>query len=138
MARQRKPLKRTSQLAELIEVTVGRRERKHPATRCFQAIRIWINDELTDLAAGLAVAIEQLRPGGRLVAISFHSLEDRLVKRTLQEAARPGQVRRNIPEHPDMKPTLRLIGKLVRPSESEISANPRARSAVMRIAEKLD
>ncbi len=137
MARQRKPLERTSQLAALIEATVGRRERKHPATRCFQAIRIWINEELADLASGLEAAIEQLRPGGRLVAISFHSLEDRLVKRTLKEAARPGQVRRNIPEHPDLRPTLRLIGKLVRPSESEISANPRARSAVMRVAEKL-
>lgn len=138
MARQREPLRRTSQLAGLIEKTIGRRERKHPATRCFQAIRIWINNELADLAEGLAVAIEQLRPGGRLVAISFHSLEDRLVKRTLQEAVRPGQVRRNIPEHPGTRPRLRLIGKPVRPSDSEISANPRARSAVMRVAEKLD
>jgi len=138
MARRREPLRRTSQLAGLIEKTIGRRERKHPATRCFQAIRIWINNELADLALGLEAAIEQLRPGGRLVAISFHSLEDRLVKRTLQEAARPGQVRRNIPEHPDAKPRLRLVGKPIRPSESEISANPRARSAVMRVAEKLD
>ena len=93
---------------------------------------------LADLALGLEAAIRQLRPGGRLVAISFHSLEDRLVKRTFKEAVRPGQVRRNIPEHPDMKPRLRLIGKPVRPSPSEISANPRARSAVMRVAEKLD
>jgi 16S rRNA (cytosine1402-N4)-methyltransferase len=138
MARKREPLRRTLQLAGLIEAAVGRRERKHPATRCFQAIRIWINNELADLALGLEAAIEQLRPGGRLVAISFHSLEDRLVKRTFKEAARPGQVRRNIPEHPDLKPRLRLIGKPVRPSESEISANPRARSAVMRVAEKLD
>jgi 16S rRNA (cytosine1402-N4)-methyltransferase len=137
MERQREPLVRTSQLAALIEAAIGRRERKHPATRCFQAIRIWINNELADLAKGLEAAIEQLRPEGRLVAISFHSLEDRLVKRTLREAARPGQVRRNLPEHPDLKPVLRLIGKPVRPSESEISANPRARSAVMRVAEKL-
>ena len=137
MERQREPLVRTSQLAALIEAAIGRRERKHPATRCFQAIRIWINNELADLAKGLEAAIEQLRPEGRLVAISFHSLEDRLVKRTLREAARPGQVRRNLPEHPDLKPLLRLIGKPVRPSESEISANPRARSAVMRVAEKL-
>jgi len=137
MARQREPLKRTSQLAALIEAAVGRRERKHPATRCFQAIRIWINKELADLALGLEAAIEQLRPGGRLVAISFHSLEDRLVKRTFQEAARPGQVRRNLPELPGQRPRLRLIGKPVRPSDAEVSANPRARSAVMRVAEKV-
>lgn len=130
-------LERTSQLAELIERTIGRSERKHPATRCFQAIRIYINNELADLAIGLAGAIRQLRPGGRLVAISFHSLEDRLVKRTLREAARPGQVRRNLPENPASAPSLKLIGKAIRPSESEISANPRARSAVMRVAEKL-
>lgn len=137
MARERQPLTRTSQLAELVEHTIGRRERKHPATRCFQAIRIQINNELADLARGLGSSIEQLRPGGRLVAISFHSLEDRLVKRTLREAARPGQVRRNIPEDPGWKPRLKLIGKAVRPSEHEISVNPRARSAVMRVAEKL-
>ena len=138
MERQRQQLKCTSQLARLIEESIGRRERKHPATRCFQAIRIYINNELADLARGLEAALEQLRPGGRLVAISFHSLEDRLVKRTFREAVRPGQVRRNIPEHPDMAPRLCLIGKPIRPSEPEISANPRARSAVMRVAEKLD
>ena len=138
MARQREQLHRTSQLAELIEKTIGKRERKHPATRCFQAIRIYINNELADLAEGLEASIKQLRPGGRLVAISFHSLEDRLVKRTMREAARPGQVRRNIPEHPDWKPRLKLIGKAVQSSEQEISVNPRARSAVMRVAEKLD
>jgi len=138
MARERQSMTRTSQLAELIEKTVGRRERKHPATRCFQAIRIHINNELADLARGLGSSIEQLRPGGRLVAISFHSLEDRLVKRTIREAARPGQVRRNIPEDPGWKPRLRPVGKAVRPSEHETSVNPRARSAVMRVAEKLD
>lgn len=138
MAREREPLSRTSQLAELIEKTIGRRERKHPATRCFQAIRIHINNELGDLAAGLASSIKQLRPGGRLVAISFHSLEDRLVKRTFREAVRPGQVRRNIPDDPGWKARLKLVGKAVHPSEAEVSANPRARSAVMRVAEKLD
>jgi 16S rRNA (cytosine1402-N4)-methyltransferase len=138
MARQREQLYRTSQLAQLIENTVGRQERKHPATRCFQAIRIYINNELADLVSGLEASIKQLRPGGRLVAISFHSLEDRLVKRTFREAVRPGKVLRNIPEHPDWKPVLKLIGKVVRPSEHEISVNPRARSAVMRVAEKLD
>ncbi|HMB61194.1 MAG TPA: 16S rRNA (cytosine(1402)-N(4))-methyltransferase RsmH [Xanthomonadales bacterium] len=138
MARQQRRLETTGQLAQLIEDTIGRREhKKHPATRCFQAIRIKINNELADLALGLEAAIKGLRPGGRLVVISFHSLEDRLVKRTMREAARPGKVRRNIPEHPDIKPSLRLIGKAVKASPEELSVNPRARSAVMRIAEKI-
>jgi len=138
MARQQQRLETTGQLARLIENTIGRRERKkHPATRCFQAIRIFINDELAHLAQGLEEGIKGLRPGGRLVVTSFHSLEDRLVKRTLREAVRPGQVRRNIPEHPDLKPVMKQIGKLIRSSANELSANPRARSAVMRIAEKL-
>ena len=137
-ARQQRRLETTGQLARLIEDTIGRREKnKHPATRCFQAIRIFINNELADLAIGLDAAVRGLRLGGRLVVISFHSLEDRLVKRTLKEAARPGRVRRNIPEHPDMKPTVRLIGKAVKASESELSVNRRSRSAVMRIAEKI-
>jgi 16S rRNA (cytosine1402-N4)-methyltransferase len=136
-ARQQQRLETTTQLAELIENTIGKREKKHPATRCFQAIRIVVNNEMGDLAKGLDEAINQLRPGGRLVAISFHSLEDRLVKRTFREAVRPGQVRRNIPDHPDWSPRLKLIGKAIRPSEHEISANPRARSAIMRVAEKV-
>lgn len=135
-ARQQQRFETTVQLAQLIETTIGRKEKKHPATRCFQAIRIAVNNEMGDLASGLEAAIRQLRPGGRLVAISFHSLEDRLVKRTMREAARPGKVRRNIPEHPDWAPTLKIIGKAVKPSEEEISANPRARSAIMRVAEK--
>ena len=137
-ARQQQCLETTTQLADLIETTIGRREKKHPATRCFQAIRIVVNNEMGDLALGLEAAIRQLRPGGRLVAISFHSLEDRLVKRTFREAVRPGKVRRNIPDHPDWSPRLKLVGKAIRPSEQEISANPRARSAIMRVAEKLD
>ncbi len=136
-ARQQQRLETTTELAALIENTIGNRERKHPATRCFQAIRIAVNNEMGDLALGLEQAIKQLRPGGRLVAISFHSLEDRLVKRTFREAVRPGKVRRNIPEHPDWKPSLKLIGKAIRPSEHEVSVNPRARSATMRVAEKL-
>jgi 16S rRNA (cytosine1402-N4)-methyltransferase len=136
-ARQQRRLETTTQLAALIEDTIGNREKKHPATRCFQAIRIAVNNEMGDLAVGLEQAIKQLRPGGRLVAISFHSLEDRLVKRTFREAVRPGKVRRNIPAHPDWKPSLKLIGKPIRPSEQEVSANPRSRSAIMRVAEKL-
>ena len=138
MARQQQRLETTGQLARLIENTIGRREQnKHPATRCFQAIRIYINDELAQLAKGLEVAIGLLRPGGRLAVISFHSLEDRLVKRTIREAARPGRVRRNIPQHPDHKPVLKPLSNAVKPSADELSANPRARSAVLRIAEKL-
>jgi len=138
MARQKQRLETTGQLARLIENTIGRREKKkHPATRCFQAIRIFINDELANLAKGLDTAIRLLRPGGRLVVISFHSLEDRLVKRTIREAVRPGQVRKNIPQHPDNAPLMKLVGKAVKASETELSVNPRARSAVMRVAEKL-
>ena len=138
MTRQKQRLETTGQLARLIENTIGRREKnKHPATRCFQAIRIYINDELTQLERGLDRGIDLLRPGGRLAVISFHSLEDRLVKRTFREAARPGRVRRNIPEHPDARPRLRLVGNAIKPSTTELSVNPRARSAVMRIAEKL-
>jgi 16S rRNA (cytosine1402-N4)-methyltransferase len=135
-ARQQQRLETTTQLAELIEDTIGRKEKKHPATRCFQAIRIVVNDELGDLARGLDAAIRQLRPGGRLVVISFHSLEDRLVKRTFREAVRPGKIRRNIPDDPGWSQRLKLVGKAIHPSEHEISANPRARSAVMRVAEK--
>jgi 16S rRNA (cytosine1402-N4)-methyltransferase len=135
--RQKQCLETTTQLAELIESTIGKREKKHPATRCFQAIRIAVNNELGDLSSGLEASIGQLRPGGRLVAISFHSLEDRLVKRTFREAVRPGKVRRNIPAPPDWSPRLKLIGKAIRASEQEISANPRARSAIMRVAEKV-
>jgi 16S rRNA (cytosine1402-N4)-methyltransferase len=138
MSRRKQRLETTGQLARLIENTIGRREKnKHPATRCFQAIRIFINDELANLEKGLDSAIRLLRPGGRLVVISFHSLEDRLVKRTIREAVRPGKVRKNIPQHPDLKPVLKPVGKAIKASDAELSVNPRARSAVMRIAEKL-
>mgnify|MGYP001814432030 CR=1 FL=1 len=138
LARQKQRLETTGQLARLIEDTIGRREKnKHPATRCFQAIRIFIKDEMAQLAQGLEKAIKLLRPGGRLVVISFHSLEDRLVKRTIRDAARPGQVRKNIPQHPDHKPLLKPIGRAIKASETELSVNPRARSAVMRVAERL-
>ena len=136
-ARQQQCMETTTQLAQLIEATIGKKEKKHPATRCFQAIRIAVNNELGDLASGLESSIRQLRQGGRLVVISFHSLEDRLVKRTFKEAVRPGRVLRNVPDHPDWKPQLKLIGKAIRASEQETSANPRARSAILRVAEKL-
>lgn len=136
MARRRQPITRTMQLAELVVELIGRREKhKHPATRTFQAIRIKINNELAHVADGLKAAIDCLRPGGRLVVISFHSLEDRLVKRTFREAARPGQVPRRLPAAPVPPPRARLIGGAHKASDSEIEHNPRARSAVMRVLE---
>ncbi len=138
MARQQQRLETTGQLARLIEQTIGRRERnKHPATRCFQAIRIFINDELAHLARGLEAGIEGLCPGGRLVVISFHSLEDRLVKRTIREAVRPGQLRTNPTPHPSDLSSGIHVGCVFVASSQELSVNPRARSAVMRVAEKL-
>ena len=92
---------------------------------------------LDDLQEFLSLALGMLRVGGRLVVNSFHSLEDRLVKRTFREAVRPGKVLRNVPEHPDWPPRLKLIGKAIKASEQETSANPRARSAIMRVAEKI-
>ncbi len=123
--RQETPLTTTAQLAALIAAVPGPRSRSiHPATRSFQAIRIHINRELEVLHAGLEQAVDVLAPGGRLVVISFHSLEDRIVKRTLRDWARCET------------PTVRLCGKQF-PSDEERAVNPRARSAVLRIAEKL-
>lgn len=137
-SRRLQPLQTTRQLAGLIESVLGnQKDKKHPATKTFQAIRIFINDELAELATGLKSAIRHLRPDGRLVVISFHSLEDRLVKRTLREAARPGPVLRKMPMADARPPVLKLIGKAQKPSESEIRHNPRSRSAVLRVAEYL-
>ncbi len=137
-SRRQQPLQTTRQLAGLIESVLGnRKDKKHPATKSFQAIRIFINNELAELATGLKSAIRHLRPDGRLVVISFHSLEDRLVKRTLREAARPGPVLRKMPMAQVRPPVLRLIGKAQKPSNSEIHSNPRSRSAVLRVAEYL-
>ena len=137
-SRRQKPLQTTRQLAGLIKSVLGRRKNeKHPATKSFQAIRIYINNELAELAAGLKSALQHLRPDGRLVVISFHSLEDRLVKRSLREAARPGPVLRKLPMAVVRQPLLKLIGKAQKPSNSEILSNPRSRSAVLRVAEYL-
>ena len=109
---------------------------KDPATRTFQAIRIFVNQELADLETGLKAAFDRLEQGGRLVVISFHSLEDRLVKRCFARAARPPQASRRLPVLEEFTPRLKLVGGLIQADEAEIAGNPRARSARMRVAER--
>jgi 16S rRNA (cytosine1402-N4)-methyltransferase len=135
-ARDAAPLTTTRQLADLVAKTIGHRERhKHPATRTFQALRIHINEELGELENGLDAAAKRLKPGGRLAVISFHSLEDRLVKRFIRGEDAP-RVRRGLPQ-PEAPPSaLIAIGKAVFASDAELARNPRARSAVLRIAER--
>lgn len=137
--RSENPLKTTQQLARLVSETVPTREKdKHPATRTFQAIRIFINHELDELRIALAQTIGVLGVGGRLLVISFHSLEDRLVKRFMRNESRGDSYPLEIPvTHDLIRPRLKIIGKAVYPSSREISENPRARSAVMRIAERV-
>lgn len=133
------PLVTTRDLAKLIESVIPTREiGKHPATRSFQAIRIAVNRELEDLETGLVQALEVLKPGGRLAVISFHSLEDRIVKRFFRDQERgwsQGQAPHPMAPLPESK--LKRVGKAVMPSAIEIKKNPRARSAVLRIAEKV-
>jgi 16S rRNA (cytosine1402-N4)-methyltransferase len=133
------PITDARQLRDLIARAVPTRERgKDPATRSFQAIRIHINRELEELEAGLRAAVDVLRPGGRIAVISFHSLEDRIVKRYFRDLARGDPWPADLPVPADaMRPVLRLVGRAQRPSEAEVNANPRARSAVLRVAEKL-
>jgi 16S rRNA (cytosine1402-N4)-methyltransferase len=132
------PLLRTAQLAELIASVVGRGDSKiHPATRSFQAIRIFINRELEDLERGLDAALERLKPGGRLVVISFHSLEDRIVKQFIARHAKAPPGNRRMPVAQDFTPALRDVSGALRAESDETATNPRARSAVMRVAEKL-
>ncbi|HED52226.1 MAG TPA: 16S rRNA (cytosine(1402)-N(4))-methyltransferase, partial [Gammaproteobacteria bacterium] len=127
------------QLAELIQSAAPSRERhKHPATRSFQAIRIFINRELEDLEEVLPQTIEALAPGGRLAVISFHSLEDRIVKRFIRNQHRGPQLPPDLPVIPEgYEPKLKPVGKQIRAEEAEIKANPRARSAVLRVAERV-
>jgi len=130
----------TRQFAALVEKAVRTRESgQHPATRSFQALRIHVNRELEELSLSLPQAAAALALGGRLVVISFHSLEDRIAKRFMRDAANPPQPDKRLPlKAADLpKPTLALVGKAVKPGAEEIQANPRARSAVMRVAEKL-
>jgi len=138
-ARSRGPVGTTRQLAALVAEAVSTREpHQDPATRTFQALRIHINQELEELSLALPQCVELLGPGGRLVVISFHSLEDRIVKRYLREVANPDRLPRRLPlrAHELPQPRLRLLGRAVRPPAAEVAANPRARSAIMRIAEK--
>jgi len=133
------PLSRTRQLAAWIEDASPFREKhKHPATRSFQAIRIFINRELDDLEAVLQQAVDVLAPGGRLVVISFHSLEDRIVKQFIQRKEKGEPLPRHLPvRHDAVKRELRSVAKQVRASDEEVSRNPRSRSAIMRVAEKV-
>lgn len=131
----------TGQLAAIVEETVWKREPgQHPATRTFQALRIFVNQELEELSLVLPQVVAALAAGGRLVVISFHSLEDRIVKRFMRDESRPPQLPARLPVRAaDLpKPRLVLVGKQVRPSDEEIAANPRSRSAVMRIAERAE
>jgi 16S rRNA (cytosine1402-N4)-methyltransferase len=138
-ARARGSLGTTRQLAALVAEAIPTREpRQDPATRTFQAVRIHVNQELEELSVTLPQCVDLLEPGGRLVVISFHSLEDRIVKRFLREHARADTLpprlavrARDLPE-----PKLRIVGKARRPSDAEVAANPRARSAIMRVAER--
>jgi 16S rRNA (cytosine1402-N4)-methyltransferase len=138
-ARQLQPILTTRQLAEVVGRAVRTREPgQHPATRTFQALRIFINQELEELEVTLPQAVDVLEPGGRLAVISFHSLEDRIVKNFLREQATADKLPKGVPVRAKDIPAapIRLVGKAVKPSGAELARNPRARSAVMRVAEK--
>ncbi len=137
-ARSSQPLLRTRQLADLVGQAVRTREPgQDPATRTFQALRIYLNRELEEVSLMLPQAAARLAAGGRLAVISFHSLEDRIVKRFMQRAARPEVPRRLPLRQSEMpQPALILVGRAVRPSQEEIQKNPRARSATLRVAER--
>ena len=138
-ARREGPIQRTAHLAEIISAANPKWEpNKHPATRSFQAIRLHINSELESLQDALSAALSVLAKGGRLVVISFHSLEDRIVKRFIRNASRGRQLPPGVPiSFEEQQVSLKPIGKAVMPSPTEVAANPRARSAVMRIAERI-
>lgn len=147
MARARQPISTTIQLAEIVAAVMRTNEyqrggKQHPATRTFQAIRIHLNQELEELSLTLPQCVDLLNSSGRLVVISFHSLEDRIVKRFMRTEASPDRLPRKLPlrdkEVRDLsKQRLQIIGKAVRPTAGEIAINPRARSAVMRVAERI-
>ena len=130
----------TLQLANIIEQSIPKKDKhKHPATRTFQAIRLYINQELTQIGSALPQAVELLNEGGRLAVISFHSLEDRIVKRFMRSLSTPNLPPKNIPVTDDAyKTPLKLIGKAIKPSAEEVAINPRSRSSVLRTAERTD
>ncbi len=132
-------LTRTGQLADIVCSVVPRRPgAHHPATRTFQALRIFINRELDELRDALAATLDLLGSGGRLVVISFHSLEDRIVKRFMRDHARPDPVYAGLPDMPpSARPSLALVAKPSKAQSAEIEANPRSRSAILRVAERL-
>ncbi|MEE8427632.1 MAG: 16S rRNA (cytosine(1402)-N(4))-methyltransferase RsmH [Woeseiaceae bacterium] len=138
-ARDETAITTTLQLAGIVRAAApARRQKKHPATKTFQAIRIAINAELEQLEAALAQSVDVLREGGRLCVISFHSLEDRIVKRFIRDASREPEQYRGMPSIPEaMRPKLRPIGKAISASAEEIALNVRARSAHLRVAERL-
>lgn len=137
--RQQQRICRTRQLAELIETVMPRRGKgKHPATKTFQAVRIHINNELSELQSFLEVVLDVLSVGGRLCIISFHSLEDRLVKRFIRGQSRIDPELAGVPVvPPEAEPRMRLLGAAVRADASEVERNPRARSAVLRTGERV-
>ena len=132
--RAERPFHSTGDLAKAIEATVGRKhdDRIHPATRVFQALRIYVNDELGELARALLAAEKALKPGGRLAVVTFHSLEDRIVKRFFQDRSASGGGSRHMPEAAVIAPTFEKKGGVVAASQAEADANPRARSAKLR------
>jgi 16S rRNA (cytosine1402-N4)-methyltransferase len=140
MDRQKKPFERTLELAGMIERVARSKERhKHPATRVFQALRIYVNGELKELESALEAALQRLAPAGRLAVISFHSLEDRIVKQFMRRHALADPMYAGLPDIPvHARPKLRLVGKVVQADDNEISLNPRSRSARLRVAERLD
>lgn len=147
VARTRQPIVTTLQLAEIVSSVVRsrkyrRKSQQNPATRTFQAIRIFLNQELEELTVVLPQCVELMRAGARLAVISFHSLEDRIVKRFMRSAAKENTLPRDVPlreqevkKLSDIK--LKLVGKAIRASENEVESNTRARSAVMRVTEKI-
>jgi 16S rRNA (cytosine1402-N4)-methyltransferase len=139
-ARSRGALHTTRELAQVVGQAVRTREpHQDPATRTFQAVRIFVNQELEELPLGLAQAVAALAPGGRLAVISFHSLEDRIVKRFLRSESQPPPLPKGLAvrESQRPRPRLRLVGKALRPGPAEVEANPRSRSATLRVAERL-
>ena len=138
--RQVKPFERTAELAQMIARVARSSERhKHPATRVFQALRIFVNSELQELKEALEAALQRLAPCGRLAVISFHSLEDRMVKQFMRRHSLADPMYAGLPDIPaHARPKLKIVGKSVEPDAEEIGKNPRARSARLRVAVRLD